>query len=344
MANYNSTHTGSQIDSAIDRAKSGGALDTRIDGKQNTLTSTQRSAVNSGITAEKVTTYDGYASTIAGKQDALPTIVNDKYLHTNALTGALEWKTGTARGTDDFDDLINKPEINGVILQGDKSSADLGVQEELTETQLEAVNSGVNETWKQGVDSDISALEVGKQDTLTTAQQKAVDSGITSTDVARMLKVPMTTPTEKLITGVDANNSQVMFKAGTGIQFTGDTSPYSIEATGGGGSVNDVQLNSTSIVDANGVANIPVGNGQLGVMQTDSSTGTTMSTSGILRALTKTYSEYQTDVAGSGYMFIGSKTLDNVITGADLQSGTQVEAKCNGMFSLSGTELTITTY
>lgn len=40
---------------------------TSLDGKQSTLSTDQLSAVNSGITSTKVSTYDGYATTIAGK-------------------------------------------------------------------------------------------------------------------------------------------------------------------------------------------------------------------------------------------------------------------------------------
>lgn len=40
-----------------------------ISGKQDKLSTTQLNAVNSGITAAKVTTYDGYATTIGNKQD-----------------------------------------------------------------------------------------------------------------------------------------------------------------------------------------------------------------------------------------------------------------------------------
>lgn len=44
-----------------------------LDGKQDKLSDVQLKAVNSGITADKVSTYDGYANTIAGKQDKLTT-------------------------------------------------------------------------------------------------------------------------------------------------------------------------------------------------------------------------------------------------------------------------------
>ena len=46
-------------------------FETAINGKQAKLTSTQLNAVNSGITSAKVSTYDEYASQIAGKQAKL---------------------------------------------------------------------------------------------------------------------------------------------------------------------------------------------------------------------------------------------------------------------------------
>lgn len=44
-------------------------LQNALDAKQDSLTEAQLSAVNSGITSEKVTTYDGYADQIASKAD-----------------------------------------------------------------------------------------------------------------------------------------------------------------------------------------------------------------------------------------------------------------------------------
>lgn len=44
-------------------------LQNALDAKQDSLTEAQLNAVNSGITAEKVTTYDGYADQIASKAD-----------------------------------------------------------------------------------------------------------------------------------------------------------------------------------------------------------------------------------------------------------------------------------
>ena len=57
-----------------------------VAGKQDTLTAEQLNAVNSGITAEKVSVYDGYADTIAGKQDALGYTAEDVANKTDDMT------------------------------------------------------------------------------------------------------------------------------------------------------------------------------------------------------------------------------------------------------------------
>lgn len=56
--------------------------------KQDILTETQLNAVNSGIDAAKVTAYDGYATAIAGKQDALVSGTNIKTLNNTSLLGS----------------------------------------------------------------------------------------------------------------------------------------------------------------------------------------------------------------------------------------------------------------
>ncbi len=64
-----------------------------LDGKQDKLSDTQLAAVNSGITEDKVSTYDGYANTIAGKQDKLTTA------QTNAVnSGITSGKVSTYDG------------------------------------------------------------------------------------------------------------------------------------------------------------------------------------------------------------------------------------------------------
>ena len=57
-----------------------------VAGKQDALTAEQLNAVNSGITAEKVSVYDAYADTIAGKQDALGYTAEDVANKTDDMT------------------------------------------------------------------------------------------------------------------------------------------------------------------------------------------------------------------------------------------------------------------
>lgn len=61
----NNVDNTSDLDKPISTAVQGA-----LDGKQSSLTSVQLSAVNSGIDSTKVSTYDGYATTIASKADA----------------------------------------------------------------------------------------------------------------------------------------------------------------------------------------------------------------------------------------------------------------------------------
>ena len=61
------TNTGSGLTSAT----IGAAITELGTSKQDTLSEAQLAAANSGITAAKVSTYDGYATDIAGKQDTL---------------------------------------------------------------------------------------------------------------------------------------------------------------------------------------------------------------------------------------------------------------------------------
>ena len=69
--------TGSGLESSVSTAQTS-ALDTTI-------------SIASGYKLPTINEWNG-------KQDALPTVVNDKYLHTNALTGELEWSSVSGGG------------------------------------------------------------------------------------------------------------------------------------------------------------------------------------------------------------------------------------------------------
>lgn len=98
-----------------------------ISGKQDKLSDTQLNAVNSGITADKVSTYDDYATTIAGKQDKLSTA------QLNAVnSGITAAKVGTYDGyADKITALEGKPGLDKV---GTVTSVSAGVGLKVTGT------------------------------------------------------------------------------------------------------------------------------------------------------------------------------------------------------------------
>lgn len=129
-----------------------------VAGKQDALTAEQLNAVNSGITAEKVSVYDGYADKIAGKQDALgytaenaanktddmtadagsttkyPTVHAVEAYVTNTVAEGVEVNTGQiaagAVKTDQIGDgAVTKPKLHQDLqdeIDGKANTADLG--------------------------------------------------------------------------------------------------------------------------------------------------------------------------------------------------------------------------
>lgn len=113
----------------------------------------------------------------------------------------------TQLGTTNYNNLINKPQINGVDLIGNKTGAQLGLasqadledyatnasvvaglatkQDALSSSQLQAVNSGITSELVTQIGTNTSAI-AGKQDALSSSQLSAVNSGITSEDVEQI--------------------------------------------------------------------------------------------------------------------------------------------------------------
>lgn len=84
-------------------------------------------------------------------------------------------------GTLNYNDLYNKPQINGIELVGNKSLDNLGIQAKLTFDSAPTEDSE-NPVQSGGV---YSALDQ-KQNALSSTQLSAVNSGITSDDVAQI--------------------------------------------------------------------------------------------------------------------------------------------------------------
>lgn len=115
-----------------------GTVVTSVTGLQEKLTTEQLNAVNSGITADKVSTYDGYATTINGKQNKLSTTqlgaVN---------SGITEAKVGTYDGyASKITALEGKPGLDKV---GTVTSVSAGVGLKVTGTASVAPTIEIND-------------------------------------------------------------------------------------------------------------------------------------------------------------------------------------------------------
>ena len=71
----------------------------------------------------------------------------------NATKGYVKSHGGGGGGTSNYNDLSNKPSINGVTLSGNKSSSDLGITVNFTELQQNDDITNINGIVVVGVDS-----------------------------------------------------------------------------------------------------------------------------------------------------------------------------------------------
>ena len=148
---------------------------TAIAGKQDALTTEQLAAANSGITADKVSTYDGYATS---KQDALTT-TQLAAANSGITADKVSTYDGYATSKQDALTTTQLAAANSGITADKVSTYDgyaTSKQDALTTGQLAAVNSGITADKVSTYDG----YATSKQDTLTTEQLAAVNSGITA--------------------------------------------------------------------------------------------------------------------------------------------------------------------
>lgn len=90
---------------------------------------------------DPITRKEQYYSYMAGKSSHLPDPITreEKYLYYLCTNGSGGGGTGGGSGgTTNYNDLTNKPSINGVTLEGNKTSEDLGINTQDPQKQLEA--------------------------------------------------------------------------------------------------------------------------------------------------------------------------------------------------------------
>ena len=186
--------------------------------KQNALTADQLAAANSGITAEKVATYNGYATTLAGKQDKLTETqlnavnsgitstkvttydgyqakIDAKYTKPTGgipktdLSSAVQTSLGKADSALQSHQQITTGSANGTIsVDGSdvavKGLKALAYKDSLTKTDVGLGNVNNTSDAEKPISTATQAALNKKQDSLTTTQLNAVNSGITSGKVS----------------------------------------------------------------------------------------------------------------------------------------------------------------
>lgn len=83
---------------------------------------------------DPITRKEQYYSYMAGESSYLPEPITreERYLYYLCING--QGGGGTGGGTTNYNDLTNKPSINDVTLEGNKTSADLNIQSQTTQT------------------------------------------------------------------------------------------------------------------------------------------------------------------------------------------------------------------
>ena len=88
---------------------------------------------NSETANMKIRYVKSIEDVIDSKQDVLVSGTNIKTINNQSLLGSGNISIGGGGGgTDDYDELSNRPQINSITLTGNKSLADLGIQSEIT--------------------------------------------------------------------------------------------------------------------------------------------------------------------------------------------------------------------
>ena len=198
-----------------------------VAGKQDALTAEQLNAVNSGITAEKVSVYDGYADTIAGKQDALGYTAENAANKTGSIT-AENQSSATAYPsvgaiTQWTNDRINELSTEGLPVNPDnigagaittEKIADNAVTEDKLSDELNAEIDGKANTADLGAlatknqirDADVAADAAISKSKLATDVQNALDNA------ANAVAAPAGEKPANSVLGTDGDGNPVWYE------------------------------------------------------------------------------------------------------------------------------------
>lgn len=185
-------------------------------------------------------------------------------------------------GTSDYTPLTNKPKINNVELNGNKTSSDLGL---ITNAVDDLVNY------------------YKKSETFTKQEVNNLITAITTMDI----QVVQTLPTE------DISTTTIYLVPKTTAE-TNDAYDEYIYVSNAWEHIGSTEVDLTNYVTNTDYATSQKG----GVIKCFNSDGLNIN-NGTLIAATKTYAQYN---SGGNWMFVGKGTLENVITGKGLIDNT----------------------
>ena len=166
-------------------------VDTELGKKQNNLSQTQMAAVNSGITTDKVTKYDGYDAKITAAKkagddaqktaDGAVTVNSQQATAISGNTAAIDTlkgdKTVTGSVAKSIDDAFTAANLSQYATTSTMNTELGKKQNNLSTTQMAAVNSGITTdkvTKYDGYDAKITAAKKAGDDA-----QKTADGAVT---------------------------------------------------------------------------------------------------------------------------------------------------------------------
>lgn len=203
--------------------------------KQTQLTNDQLNAVNSGITANKVSTYDGYATSISNKVDK----VTGKGLSTNDFTTAEKTKlTGIETGA-------QKNTITGVKGSAEtsyrtgkvnitKTNIGLGNVDDVKQYSATNPNFGSTSPLMDGTASVGSATTYARSDHKHPTDTSRASTAVATTSTNGLMSSLDKTKLDGIETGAEVNEIDTI-KAGSNVTVSKSGKTVTISATGGGG-------------------------------------------------------------------------------------------------------------
>ena len=97
------------------------------------------------VSGNNIKTVNNTSILGSGNINVQPTLVsgtNIKTINNQSLLGSGNINIGGGSGTDDYDQLSNRPSVNGTTLSGDQTSSDLGLQDALVSgTNIKTINN-----------------------------------------------------------------------------------------------------------------------------------------------------------------------------------------------------------